>query len=155
MGEISMAMETTFPGRRATRIQASTGASDIISICHPAVGDAFPQHGDGRKHLRPIVLENWQLELTRANAGALIRGLIHSDGCRAQNRFKTRLPSGRVAEYSYTRYFFSNLSADIRTIFLEHCRLVGVRVTQSNPRNLSVAQRESVAILDSFVGPKY
>lgn len=154
MGEIRRAMEATFPGRRATRIQASTGASDIVSICHPAVGDAFPQHDAGRKHLRPIVLEEWQLELTRANPGQLIRGLIHSDGCRAENRFQTKLPSGRVAQYAYVRYFFTNLSTDIRAIFVEHCRLLGVRVTQSNHRNLSVAHRTSVAILEKTVGPK-
>jgi hypothetical protein len=35
-------------------------------------------------------------------------------GCRTINRFKTKLPSGRVASYEYPRYFFSNLSDDIR-----------------------------------------
>ncbi len=49
----------------------------------------------------------------------------HSDGCRTENRFRTKLPSGRTAEYSYVRYFFSNLSADIRQIFVEHCELLG------------------------------
>jgi hypothetical protein len=62
------------------------------------------------------VLSDWQQELTTARPGALVRGLIHSDGCRVINRFRTRLPSGRTREYSYTRYFFSNLSADIREI---------------------------------------
>jgi hypothetical protein len=50
--EVRTAMELTFPGRRSTRIRASTGAADVISICHPAIGRAFPQHGPGRKHLR-------------------------------------------------------------------------------------------------------
>jgi hypothetical protein len=85
---------------------------------------------------------------------ALLRGLIHSDGTRCINRFRTELPSGRTAEYEYPRYFFTNISADIRSIFREHCELLGIRVTRSNARNLSVAHRESVAILDSFVGPK-
>jgi hypothetical protein len=93
--------------------------------------------------------------LTRAEPGALIRGLIHSDGCRVVNRFRTKLPSGRVAEYAYVRYFFSNLSSDIRRIFADHCQLLGIRVTQSNHRNLAVSHRHSVAILDSFVGPKH
>ncbi len=70
------------------------------------------------------------------------------------NRFKTKLPSGRVAEYAYPRYFFTNYSEDIRRIFCEHCELIGVRWTQSNPRNISVSHRDSVAILDSFIGPK-
>ena len=85
----------------------------------------------------------------------MIRGLIHSDGCRVINRFSTKLPSGRVAEYSYVRYFFSNLSAEIRMIFAEHCELLGIRVTQSNHRNLTVSHRDSVSILETLVGPKY
>jgi hypothetical protein len=70
------------------------------------------------------------------------------------NRFKTQLPSGRVAEYEYVRYFFSNHSADIRQIFMDHCQLLGIRVTQSNYRNLTVSHRNSVAILEEIVGPK-
>jgi hypothetical protein len=70
------------------------------------------------------------------------------------NGFKTKLPSGRVAEYSYIRYFFSNLSEDIRNLFREHCELLGIRVTQSNHRNLTVSHRDSVAILEELVGPK-
>jgi hypothetical protein len=152
--EVREAMEATFPERRSTRIRSSSGASDVISICHPAVGRAFPQHGPGRKHLRSIVLADWQLELTRAHPEALIRGLIHSDGCRVLNQFQTKLPSGRIASYSYVRYFFSNHSADIRQIFIDHCELLGIRVTQSNHRNLTVSHRKSVAILEKFVGPK-
>ena len=152
--EIMAATSATFPGRRPTRFPASGGASDVVAICHPAVGRAFPQHAPGRKHLRPIILADWQLQLTHAHPGALIRGLIHSDGCRVVNRFRTKLPSGRVADYSYVRYFFSNLSKDIRDIFSEHCALLGVRVTQSNPRNLTVSHRDSVAVLEEIVGPK-
>ena len=83
-----------------------------------------------------------------------VRGLIHSDGCRTVNRFRTRLPSGRVAEYAYPRYFFSNLSPDIRRLFCEACEALGVRWTLSNPRNVSVSHRASVAILEEVVGPK-
>jgi hypothetical protein len=68
--------------------------------------------------------------------------------------FRTQLPSGRVAEYEYPRYFFSNLSAGIRDIFCEHCDLLGIRWTQSNPRNIAVSHRGSGALLDEFVGPK-
>lgn len=152
--EILDAMVVTFPGRRATQFPASNGASDVLQISHPAIGMAFPQHGRGRKHLRPIKLTDWQRELTRSHPGALIRGLIHSDGCRAKNCFRTKLPSGRVAEYSYIRYFFTNLSADIRQIFIDHCELLGVRVTRSSYRNLSVSHRHSVAVLERIVGPK-
>jgi hypothetical protein len=115
---------------------------------------AFPQHGTGRKHQRRIELVGWQAQLTRTHPHALLRGLIHSDGSRVVNRFQTKLPSGRVATYAYPRYFFTNYSADIRGIFCDYCELLGIRWTQSNGRNISVSHRDSVAILDSFVGPK-
>jgi hypothetical protein len=126
----------------------------ILQVSHKALLLAFPQHGPGRKHERPILLEEWQRELTHAHPRALIRGLIHSDGCRTVNRFKTKLPSGRVAEYAYPRYFFTNVSPDIRDIFCEHCELLGVRWTQSNSRNISISHKKSVAILEEVVGPK-
>jgi len=59
-----------------------------------------------------------------------------------------------VAEYAYPRYFFSNMSADIRGLFCEYCERLGIRWTQSNQRNISVSHRGSVARLDEFVGPK-
>lgn len=142
--EIIAAMAVTFPGRPPRKHRSSCGESDVLCVSHPALIRAFPQHGPGRKHLRPITLEDWQLELTWAHPGALIRGL----------KFRTKLPSGRIASYSYVRYFFSNLSADIRQIFIDHCQLLGIRVTQSNHRNLTVSHRNSVAVLEELVGPK-
>ena len=116
--------------------------------------DVFPQAAAGRKHERQIVLADWQREIVDRFPEEFLKGLIHSDGCRCVNRFKTKLPSGRVAEYEYPRYFFSNLSADIRRLFCQYCERLGVRWTQSNHRNISVSHRRSVAILDGFIGPK-
>jgi hypothetical protein len=70
------------------------------------------------------------------------------------NRVRTRRADGRLVEYAYVRYFFSNQSADIRQLFIEHCALLGVRVTHPNPRNLSVSHRDSVAVLETVIGPK-
>jgi hypothetical protein len=112
--------------------------------------DAFPQHGPGRKHERPIVLAQWQREIVGRHRGDFVRGLIHSDGCRTINRFTTRLPSGRLAEYAYPRYFFSNLSPDIRDLFSEACDVLGVRWSRSSSRNISVSHRRSVALLDEI-----
>ena len=152
--EILNAMTATFAGATARLRPSWAGESDVLHIAHPAIPLAFPQHGPGRKHTRPIELADWQRELTHEHPGALIRGLIHSDGCRCLNHVKTTLPSGRVAEYRYVRYFFTNHSADIRAIFAEHCELLGIRVTQPNHRNLGVSHRASVAILEKIVGPK-
>jgi hypothetical protein len=98
--------------------------------------------------MRRIAPQPWQRAFTETPPRALIRGLIHSDGCRVINRFGTALPSGRLAESAYPRYF-SNASTDVREIFREHCGRLGVRVTQSNPRNLTVSHCDSIAILDS------
>jgi hypothetical protein len=150
--EAAAALETTVPGISVCR----TSRAGCTAVCasHPVWPNAFPQHGPGRKHKREIHLSDWQVQLTRQHPDRLLRGLIHSDGCRCINQFKIDLPSGRVGEYEYVRYFFSNLSADIRQIFCEHCDLLGIRWTMSNHRNISIAHRDSVAVLDSFVGPK-
>jgi hypothetical protein len=116
--------------------------------------ELFPQHGPGRKHSRPIRLAAWQEGLVTAYTGEFVMGLLDSDGCRCVNRFTTRLPSGRVAEYAYVRYFFSNLSADIRRLFCDACDQLGIRWTQSNHRNISISNRRSVQVLDQIVGPK-
>jgi hypothetical protein len=152
--EVRAAMATTFTAARVSSFLRMGGSCQALQICSPDVPRAFPQHGPGRKHLRLIELHGWQRRLTRSHPEQFLRGLIHSDGCRTINRFKTTLPSGRVAEYEYPRYFFSNLSADIRRIFCEHCDLLGIRWTQSNPRNISVSHRDSVARLDECIGPK-
>ena len=137
------------------RLHAARGHPMRILTCNwRRWPELLPQHGPGRKHERPIVLEPWQQEIVDEHPWELLRGLLHSDGCRTINRFKTTLPSGRVAEYAYPRWFFSNESADIRGIFCRTCEAVGLRWTQPNRRNVSVSHRTSVAALDEHVGPK-
>jgi hypothetical protein len=46
------------------------------------------------------------------------------------------------------------VSEDIRTLFCAACDRVGVAYRQSNPKTVSVARSSSVALLDTFVGPK-
>jgi hypothetical protein len=151
--ECWVAVALVLPGCRPVKRKLDYECVRIVvgSVRWPEV---FPQHGPGRKHDRPIVLEPWQRDIVDEFPQEFLRGLIHSDGCRTINRFKTKLPSGRVTEYAYPRYFFSNLSADIRGLFCEYCEKLGVRWTQSNHRNISVSHRRSVAILDEFIGPK-
>lgn len=107
-----------------------------------------------RKHKQPTALDPWQQAIVDREPEAFLRGLIQSDGRRVINRFTTKLRSGRVAEYAYPRYFFSNESADIRGLFCASCERIGVDWTQSNRRTISVANRRSVALLDEFIGPK-
>ncbi|MDR3080384.1 MAG: helix-turn-helix domain-containing protein [Streptomyces sp.] len=118
----------------------------------------FPQHGPGKKHERLIVLEPWQQEIVDAHPWEFIRGLIHSDGCRIIN-WTTRMVAGERKRYEYPRYFFSNKSDDIRKLFTNTLDKVGVEWTVlargSDPFNVSIARKASVALLDTHVGPKY
>lgn len=109
----------------------------------------FPQHGPGRKHERRICLTGWQERLVDSDRRAFLRGLIHSDGCRSVNHVN---PRGKI--YGYTRYNFTNASADIRGLFCTSCDALGIEWRQMNARSISVARRASVEKLDAFVGPK-
>ena len=148
------AMMLTLLPRRVAQHRHPVARSVRVVGASPRWPEAFPQHGPGRKHDRRIELAAWQREIVDRHPHEFLRGLLHSDGCRTVNRFKTKLPSGRVAEYAYPRWFFSNRSADIRGLFCEYCERLGIRWTQSNPRNISVSHRRSVALLDSFVPAK-
>jgi hypothetical protein len=105
----------------------------------------FPQHGPGRKHNRRIQLAEWQEEIVARRPGLLLRGLIHSDGCRFIN-------TGRG--WRCPRYTFSNVSDDIRRIFCDACDLMGLRWTASGEKTIYVSRKADVATLDRFVGPK-
>jgi hypothetical protein len=118
----------------------------------------FPQHGPGKKHERPIVLESWQQEIVDAHPWEFVRGLIHSDGCRIIN-WTTRPVGGVCKRYEYPRYFFTNMSDDIRRLYTETLDKLGIQWTHctrnGNPYNISVAKKASVALMDAHVGPKY
>lgn len=107
----------------------------------------FPQHDAGKKHHREIVLAPWQKELVDRCPEQFLRGLIHSDGWRGVNRVQER-------RYAYPRYQFSNRSADIRRLFCDACEGLGVTWRQMNRHVISVARRDDVALLDSFIEPK-
>ncbi|ARQ71324.1 hypothetical protein [Streptomyces marincola] len=117
----------------------------------------FPQHGPGRKHERPIVLAPWQREIVDEHGWAFVRGLVHSDGCRVVN-WTTRLVGGQRKRYEYPRYFFTNTSADIIGLCTAALDALGVSWThlrQSRAaQTVSVARRDSVALMDRHVGPK-
>jgi hypothetical protein len=109
----------------------------------------FPQHGPGRKHHRKIELLKWQQAIVDAQPGAFLRALIHTDGWRGSNRVHVK-----GNDYSYPRYQFSNRSDDIRKLFTDTCETLGVEWRQWTRHHISIARRDSVAILDSFIGPK-
>src|SRR4029079_369252 len=113
----------------------------------------FPQHGPGRKHERPILLEDWQREIVERHPGDFLRGLFHSDGCRTRN-WATRVVAGERRRYDYPRWEFVNRSDDILdlcTWALDLCE-IGWRRPRVNA--IAVLRRDDVRRLDELVGPK-
>ncbi|GAA1833227.1 hypothetical protein GCM10009812_27180 [Nocardioides marinus] len=113
----------------------------------------LPQHGPGRKHERVIALEPWQEEIVERHSGPFLRGLLHSDGCRANN-WTTRQVGGERRRYDYPRWQFSNRSEDILGLYTWALGLVDVPWRRSGRWCVSVSRREGVARLDDLVGPK-
>jgi hypothetical protein len=113
----------------------------------------FPQHGPGPKHVRSMRLRSWQQLLVNEHPKELLRGLVHSDGCRSINRVRRRLTGG-IRTYEYVRYFFVNASPGIRALFAATCSQLGVSYRRMTERTISVARRDSVAFLDTFIGAK-
>jgi hypothetical protein len=108
----------------------------------------FPQHGPGKKHARSVVLRDWQQEIVCAYPRHLLRGLLFADGWRGTNRVHR---NGRT--YEYPRYLFVNLSRDVLKICGNALTQLGISWCYSRRHTISVARREAVAALDTFVGP--
>ncbi|WP_326595549.1 transcriptional regulator [Streptomyces brevispora] len=146
------AVQTVRPANKVCRV-TSPGCQYVTCFSKhwPCL---FPQHGPGKKHHRSIALEPWQQKIVDAHPWELIRGLNHSDGCRIIN-WTTRLVGGERGRYEYPRYFFTNLSADILGLFTSTLDQLCVEWKRTNGKNISVARRASVALMDAHVGPKY
>jgi hypothetical protein len=143
--QTTTALKCLLPRNRAWSARRG-GMNCIVVGCYSTRWpELLPQHSPGRKHERPIVLEDWQRELTSRHPRELIRGLIHSDGSRYINR---------VRHYAYPTYAFTNASSDIRGIFCDHLDLLGIPWRPAGRRNISIARRVGVTALDEFVGPK-
>lgn len=113
----------------------------------------FPQHGPGRKHERPISLEAWQRRIVQTHPGPFLRGLFHSDGCRANN-WAQRLVDGQNVRHYYSRWQFTNVSQDIRELCCWALDLADIDWRQSNRNVISVSRRADVARLDALIGLK-
>ncbi|MFE9706425.1 transcriptional regulator [Streptomyces sp. NPDC005930] len=150
------AVEAVNPSGKATRVRAVGYTSVVGYSSHwPCF---LPQHGPGKKHERRIALEPWQQAIVDAHPWEFVRGLVHSDGCRVTN-WTRRNVGGVLKRYEYPRYFFTNVSADIRRLFTGTLDRLGVEWTHctrhGDAYNISVARKASVALMDAHVGPKY
>jgi hypothetical protein len=125
-------------------IASRTGCKRVI-IGSTKLPLIFPQHGEGHKHNRKIELAEWQKRIVDAYPLEFFRGLYHSDGSRSQNIVKGK---------NYPRYFFTNMSDDIRQMFCETTEKLGLQWTQTNAITIAISQREDVIWLDDHIGAK-
>lgn len=144
LGEAIALVERCLPRNPVSVARLDGGATAVTSVYSSHLPCLFPQHGPGKKHERPIVLEPWQQALVEQAPWAFLRGLVHSDGCLFINR------TGR---YRYLSVCFDNLSADIRRLFVETCGLVDVACRASGT-SVRVYRRSDVAAFAAFVGAK-
>jgi hypothetical protein len=142
--ETEALLRRCFPRNRVARVHRPGQRMVVLYLYNAHLSCLLPQHGPGKKHERPIVLEPWQDALVAAAPWSLLKGLIRSDGCVFINR------TGR---YEYLSYCFDNRSADIRDLFVDVCRRVGVACRPAGT-SVRVYQRRSVALLWEHVGDK-
>jgi hypothetical protein len=149
--EAAASILAVHPARPVHRVQAP-GCTSVMSYWKhwPCL---FPQHGPGRKHLRSIELADWQQKIVAECPEPFLGGLFNSDGCRMTN-WTTRTVGGQIKRYEYPRYVFANESADILRICQQTLDALGIPWRMPRPNRLSVARREAVAALDTFIGPK-
>lgn len=138
------AIDMLMPGQRARVMQLPKNCVEV-SLYSKHWPCLFPQHGPGRKHLRPIALEPWQQALVDQATEEFILGLIHSDGCRvvANDRGVMSI-----------RYHFSNRSEDIIGLFTAALDALDIPWTRSTKYIVSIYRKAATARLDTFIGPK-
>ncbi|WP_369689386.1 helix-turn-helix domain-containing protein [Mycobacterium malmoense] len=138
------AIDVLMPGQHAAALRLSKNCTEV-SLYSKHSPCLLPQHGPGRKHLRPIRLEPWQKVLVTRATEEFIRGLIDSDGCRV-------VANDRGVRS--VRYHFSNRSDDIRGLFTAALDHLGIPWTRPSEYVIAVYRKAAVARLDEFVGPK-
>ncbi|WP_428341304.1 hypothetical protein [Mycobacterium sp.] len=137
-------IDALMPGQRAGTWRRSDNCTEVY-LCSKHWPCLFPQHGPGKKHLRPIRLETWQQELVKQATEDFVRGLIESDGCRV-------VANDRGVKS--VRYHFSNRSDDIRGLYCAALDQLGIPWTQPRWFDVAVYRKAATARLDEFVGPK-
>jgi hypothetical protein len=154
IASVARANEVNRLERYSNYVSRETPSNVEVSCFSKSWPCLFPQHGAGKKHTRRIWLAGWQQRLAESAPEPLLRGLIHSDGCRALN---TR---GRRDTWSAPRYSFKNLSTDITSIFCTACERAGLHWTGAFPADetkgvtIYVSRKADVARMDEFIGPK-
>lgn len=144
IAQCAQSINRVMPGQHAAVLRRSDNCFEV-SLYSKHWPCLFPQHGPGKKHQRAIVLSEWQQALVRQKPQDLVRGLIHSDGCRV-------IANDRGV--SSVRYHFTNFSEDILGIFTKALDQLAIPWTRPTKRMVAVYRKTATARLDEFVGPK-
>jgi hypothetical protein len=142
--ETDALLRRCFPENPVGRVLFHNGAETVLHVYCNHLACLFPQHGAGKKHDRPIVLEPWQTAVVEAAPWAFLRGCIRSDGCVFVNR---------TGKYEYLSYGFANYSSDILDLVESTCLAQGLR-PRRYVRAIRLNRREDVAQLLRHVGMK-
>ena len=137
-------LQRCFPHNDIGTVFGHEGRMTVLSVYSSHLPCLFPQHGEGKKHLRKITLENWQQALAEAAPWSFLKGCIRSDGCSFINR---------TGPYEYLSYQFSNHSSDILDLFCATCDLVGLEYCRY-AQAVRINRRRSVARLKDEIGVK-
>lgn len=110
----------------------------VIILYNNNLAEIFPQHGPGKKHLRKIELLDWQKEIINKYPREFLCGLIDSDGC-------------RFLCNNYLYYQFTNKSEDIKDMFCDVCKILGIEYLRYNKyKNIRISKRKSVEKIEKI-----
>jgi hypothetical protein len=142
--EIEALLQRCFLENRVGRTMQDHGSTLVLWVYNSHLSCLFPQVGPGKKHERPIALEEWQIDRVLGAPWAFLRGCIRSDGCAFINR---------TGPYEYLSYDFTNVSDDIRNMFLATCLFLDLDA-RPGKRRIRINRRASVARMLEHVGLK-
>jgi hypothetical protein len=142
-------LDRCFPENPTDVVRFHDGGCAHVSVYCSHLECLLPQHGPGRKHERPIELEEWQERILALEPWPFIRACIWTDGCSFINR---------TGPYEYLSYDFTNHSKDVVDLFTGACDSVGLtdyRVTSYRRAwKVRINRRPSVALMLEHVGIK-
>lgn len=142
--ESSELLSRCFPHNRVSQAHPARYRMAILSVYSSHLPCLLPQHGPGKKHERPIVLERWQEAHLSSSPWRFLKGCIRSDGSSFINR---------TGPYEYLSYEFTNHSSEILGLFCHTLDAVGVRYRRYE-RQVRINRRASVALVEANVGIK-
>lgn len=145
MDRLEAELSVLFPKNKVGRHVRTGEGCTQVSLYSKRWPVLIPQLGEGPKHQREIRLASWQESIVqREHPEPFVCGLIHSDGCRANNVIRTSERS-----YTYPRYFFSNRSEDLHGLLASSLSVLGISSTRSGWQQ-SIARKRDVEALDAL-----